>query len=409
MQADLNLKADGGVSHLSIADRLSGSRAGTVSLGRKSRPHETFIQTLLFICGAVSILTTVGIVLVLGNESLNFFTKYGLIEIGRSSTTALSATDTTVTLSEGGSPVLVGQILEIGAEGADEEFTRITGLLDNNTVTVERGVEGTTAVEHEAGATVAIAKRPTVTEFLTNSRWQPQAGEFGIAPLVVGTLVTSLIAMLLAAPIGLGVAIYLSQYASKGLRSVLKPVLEILAGIPTVVYGYFALTFITPLLRSLLGVDNVEIYNKLSAGLAMGIMIIPTISSMSEDALSAVPRTLKEASMGIGGTKFETIVRVLIPAALSGIIAAFILAISRAFGETMIVAVAAGAGPNINPNPLIGGETMTGHIARISTGDLSYGSIDYSSLFAIGLTLFIVTLSFNLLGNFIRNKFREAY
>jgi phosphate transport system permease protein len=192
-------------------------------------------------------------------------------------------------------------------------------------------------------------------------------------------------------------------------RSTLKPILEILAGIPTVVYGYFALTFMTPLLRIVFGQDNVQIYNTASAGLVMGIMILPTISSMSEDALSAVPRSLREASYGLGATRFETIIKVVVPAALSGIIAAFLLGVSRAVGETMIVALAAGAGPNLTFNFFQAAETMTGHIARISGGDLSYNSVDYNSLFAIGLALFVLTLVLNLISRYITRRFREAY
>jgi phosphate transport system permease protein len=223
---------------------------------------------------------------------------------------------------------------------------------------------------------------------------------------------TSLIAMLVAGPLGLGVAVYLSEYASTRVRATLKPILEVLAGVPTVVFGYFALTFVTPLLRALLNQGNTEVvgtYNMASAGLVMGIMIIPTISSISEDALSAVPRSLREASYGLGATRIETIFKVLLPAALSGITAAFILGISRAVGETMIVAIASGAGPNFTINPFAAAETMTGHIARISTGDVSFNSIDYNSLFAIGLTLFVITLVLNLISGAITRRFREVY
>ncbi|MDX2163596.1 MAG: phosphate ABC transporter permease subunit PstC [bacterium] len=253
-------------------------------------------------------------------------------------------------------------------------------------------------------------------EFFTAPRWQPQSGEFGIMPLVSATLMTTFFGMLVAIPLGLGAAIYLSEYAKERTRATLKPILEILAGIPTVVYGYFALTFMTPVLRSLFGQDTVSIYNVSSAGLVMGIMILPTIASMSEDALSAVPRSLREASYGLGATKIETILQVVLPAALSGVIAAFIVGISRAVGETMIVALAAGAGPCIlygaNSNcfqPFGAAETMTGHIVRISGGDLSYNSIDYTSLFAIGLTLFLFTLVLNLISRYITNRFREVY
>lgn len=249
----------------------------------------------------------------------------------------------------------------------------------------------------------------SIIDFFTQTKWQPAIQRIGVLPLVTSTLVTSTIALLVAVPVGLSAAIYLSEYASPRRRSVLKPVLEVLAGIPTVVYGYFALTFMTPLLRSILGQNTIQGYNMLSAGLVMGIMIIPLIASMSEDALSAVPRALREGAFGLGSTKLEVTTRVVLPAALSGIIAAFILAVSRAVGETMIVAIAAGAGPNLTVDPTKAAETMTGYIARISTGDVSYGTLDYNSIFAIGLTLFLMTLVLNMLSRYFVSKFREEY
>ncbi len=246
-------------------------------------------------------------------------------------------------------------------------------------------------------------------EFFTGIKWQPQASQFGILPLVNATLTTTAFAMLIAVPLGLCVAIYLSEYATPRTRNLLKPILEVLAGIPTVVYGYFALTFMTPLLRSIFGRDVVDIYNTASAGIVMGILILPLISSMSEDALSAVPRSLREAAYGLGATKLETAVKVVLPAAISGLAAAFIIGISRAVGETMIVALAAGAGPNLTFNPFKGAETMTGHIVRISGGDLSYDSIDYNSLFAIGILLFLITLGLNIVSQRIVRRFREVY
>ena len=215
--------------------------------------------------------------------------------------------------------------------------------------------------------------------------------------------------MLIAIPLGLSVAIYLSEYASLRARNILKPVLEILAGIPTVVYGYFALTFMTPLLRSIFGRDIVDIYNTASAGIVMGILILPLITSMSEDTLSAVPLSLREAAYAVGATRLETAVQIVVPAAISGIAAAIIIGISRAIGETMIVALAAGAGPNFTFNPFRPAETMTGHIVRISGGDISYGSIDYNSLFAIALVLFFMTLALNLISQKIVRHFREVY
>jgi phosphate transport system permease protein len=269
----------------------------------------------------------------------------------------------------------------------------------------------TIAIVYELGKEAMLFfNNPDVTlaKFLGTAKWQPSIGEFGIWALVSATLTTSAIAISIALPLGLASAVYLSEYASPKARGILKPILEILAGIPTVVYGYFALLFVTPILKNFFG-DAIQVYNMLSAGLVMGIMILPLISSMSEDALSAVPRTLREAAYAMGATKLETSLQIVVPAALSGIGAAVIVGISRAAGETMIVAVASGAGPNFTFNPLQAAETMTGHIARISGGDLSYNSIDYTSLFAIALMLFFVTLALNLISQWIVNRFRERY
>jgi phosphate transport system permease protein len=244
---------------------------------------------------------------------------------------------------------------------------------------------------------------------ITTTEWRPQIGKFGIWPLLNATFMTTLIAMFIAIPLGMAVAIYLSEYAKPRVRNTLKPILEVLAGIPTIVYGYFALTFMTPLLREIFGRDVVQIYNTASAGLVMGILILPLITSMTEDALSAVPRSLREAAFGMGATKLEVALQIVVPAALSGIAAAIIVGISRAIGETMIVAVAAGAGPNFTLNPFEGAETITGHIVRISGGDLSYDSIDYNSIFALGLFLFFVTLVLNLISQTIVRRFREVY
>jgi len=246
-------------------------------------------------------------------------------------------------------------------------------------------------------------------DFLTTTQWSPTIGEYGVIPLLTSTLITSFFAMIIAIPIGLGVAIYLSEYADVKIKKILKPTIEILAGIPTVVYGYFALTFMTPLLRAIFGTDTVQIYNMMSAGLIMGIMILPIFSSMSEDALHAVPLSLREAAYALGGTKFETALKIVVPSALSGIIAAFIISISRAVGETMIVAIAAGSGTAFTFNPFKAAETMTGYIARISGGDIAYDTPDYNSIFAIGLLLFFITLVLNILSRRLSRKYREVY
>ena len=321
MANELRVSTGGGTT---TAKRQPGAE---IDLRRRARPGEQVIQAILFICGAVSIFTTIGIVVVLLREAISFF---ALPEV-------------------------------------------------------------------------------SLIDFFTGTTWQPSIGDFGILPLLNATLVTSLVAMLVAIPLGLGAAIYLSEYATPRMRGRLKPILEVLAGVPTVVYGYFALTFMTPLLRTLFGQDTVQVYNMASAGLVMGVMILPLIASMSEDALTAVPRSLREGAYGLGATRLETAMRVVVPGALSGIIAAFIVGVSRAVGETMIVALAAGSGPNFTFNPFQAAETMTGYIARISGGDVSYGSIDYESIFAVGLTLFVITLIFNIISGYVVRRFREVY
>lgn len=262
--------------------------------------------------------------------------------------------------------------------------------------------------------------RVSLVEFLTTTIWQPQAGAFGIWPLILGTLIISVIAMVVAVPIGLASAIYLSEYASPRVRGFFKPVLEILVGIPTVVYGFFALTFMTPLLRAVLGANVVGFFNVLSAGIVVGILIVPLISSLSEDALSAVPDSLRQAAYALGGSKLEVSTRVVVPAALSGIAAGMVVAMSRAVGETMVVTLAAGASPRNftlgqDPlfgyvlNPFQGAQAMTGYIAITASGDLSYNTIDYNSIFAIGLTLFFMTLGLNSLSRRLVKRFRQAY
>ncbi len=332
MQAQLDVRRK---TDILAAARAVQQTKSTPGLEKHSRGGETVIQTLLLICGTISILTTLGIVIVLGSESLLFF----------------------------------------GADSVGGFFAKLGN-------------------------------------FFTGTLWQPEVGAIGILPLLTATFLTSFIAILVAGPLGLGAAIYLSEYATPRRRATLKPTLELLAGVPTVVYGFFAILTVSPFLRGIFNADGVErmqFQNMLVAGVVMGFMIIPTIASMSEDSLSAVPRALREASYGMGATRLETILKVVVPAALSGFLAAFILGISRAVGETMIVALAAGGGPNFTFNPLQAAETMTGHIVRISGGEISYNSVAYNSLFAIGLTLFILTLILNTISRYITNRFREAY
>jgi phosphate transport system permease protein len=246
-------------------------------------------------------------------------------------------------------------------------------------------------------------------EFLTGTRWTPilKPRSYGVLPLVSGTLLVTVIAAMVALPVGLMTAIFLSEYAADKVRRILKPILEILAGIPTVVYGYFALTFVTPLLQNIF--NDLLVFNALSAGIVMGVMIIPMVSSLSEDAMIAVPRNLREAAYALGATRYEVSLRVVVPAALSGIIAAFIIAISRAIGETMLVTIAAGATPRMALNPLEGVQTMTAYIVQLSLGEAPVGSLEYNTIFAVGLVLFCMTLLMNLLGFWIVRRFREAY
>ena len=249
-----------------------------------------------------------------------------------------------------------------------------------------------------------------ITEFLFTTTWTPLFAnpQYGVLPLVSGTLVITVIAVAVAIPLGLGSAIYLSEYASPRVRKTLKPTLEVLAGIPTVVFGFFALEFVTRLvLRPLF--PGIDLFNALSAGLVMGIMIIPTIASLSEDAMSAVPGGLRDGAYALGATKRQVALRVVIPAALSGIVAAFVLGISRAIGETMIVTVAAGLMPNLSFNPLEGMMTMTSYIAAAASGDVSTGSIEYQSIFAVGMLLFILTFFMNMISIRMVRKFRQVY
>lgn len=308
---------------ITVGDQVSAP----VEFGKWRRRYwnERLIQTFLFLCGILSIFTTVGIVGVLIGETIEFFQVVPLIE------------------------------------------------------------------------------------FLTDTEWTPlfTIKHFGILPLLSGTLLVALGAMLIALPVGLLAAIYLSEYAPERARRIIKPILEILAGIPTVVYGYFALLFITPLLQSIIPIT--EVFNAASASIAIGIMIIPLVSSLSEDAMTAVPRSLREAGYATGATKFEVATQIVVPAALSGIIAASILAISRAVGETMIVAIAAGQQPLLTLNPFQSIETMTAYIVQVSLGDTPQTSFEFKTIFAVGMTLFILTFALNLISHWVMRRFREEY
>jgi phosphate transport system permease protein len=273
-----------------------------------------------------------------------------------------------------------------------------------SSVAITLGIVGTLVYE----SSTFFAHVP-LSDFLTDTLWTPLFANprFGILPLVTGTLVTTGVALAVALPIGTIVAIYLSEFAPVTVREILKPALELLSAVPTVVYGYFALQFVSPLLQSL--IPELPTFNMLSAGIVMGIMIIPYVSSLSEDAMRAVPMSLREGAYALGANKIITALRVVYPAALSGIVASYILAISRAIGETMIVAIAAGMQPNLTLDPTEPAATITAFIVQVSLGDLPHGSIGYQSIFAAGITLFLMTLVFNIIGYILRRRFREVY
>jgi phosphate transport system permease protein len=249
----------------------------------------------------------------------------------------------------------------------------------------------------------------SIFEFLTNPQWTPlfEPRNFGILPLVSGSVLIAVIASIVAIPIGLASAIFLSEYAPDRVRRIIKPILEVLAGVPTIVYGFFALTFVTPILRYF--IPELGFFNALSAGIVVGIMIIPMIASLSEDAMSAVPRAMREGAYALGSTRLEVAIKIVVPAALSGIIASFVLAISRAIGETMIVTIAAGAMSNLTFNPLDQVQTLTAYIVQVSLGDTPYGSISYYTVYAVGMTLFVITFVMNIIANWIAKRFREEY
>jgi phosphate transport system permease protein len=253
----------------------------------------------------------------------------------------------------------------------------------------------------------------SILEFVTETRWTPlfEDAHYGIAPLLTGTFMSTLVALAVAVPLGLLAAIYLSEFADARAREIIKPVLELLAGVPTVVYGYFALLFVTPILQQMLAPFGIRLpgFNLLSAGIVMGLMIVPYIASLSEDALRAVPMSLREGSLAMGATRLETSFRVVFPAALSGVVGAVVLGMSRAVGETMIVAIAGGQQPQIVASPLDQGATVTAFIAQVALGDLPFGSLEYQSIFAAGLALLLLTLAFNFAAFALQRRFREAY
>ncbi|WP_409301696.1 phosphate ABC transporter permease subunit PstC [Peribacillus sp. SCS-155] len=258
--------------------------------------------------------------------------------------------------------------------------------------------------------TFTFFERVSIIEFFTSQKWYPFSSthpSYGIMALISGTLKVTLIAAIVAVPIGIGSAIYLSEYASDKTRRIIKPILEVLAGIPTIVYGFFALTFVTPVLRDLF--PSLETFNAVSPGIVVGIMIIPMIASLSEDAMSSVPNSIREGAFALGATKLETSIKIILPAAISGIMASIVLALSRAIGETMIVTIAGGSSPNFSWDVTSSIQTMTAYIVQVSTGDAGFGTTIYYSIYAVGMTLFVFTLAMNLLAQFISRRFREEY
>jgi phosphate transport system permease protein len=311
-----------------------------------------------------------------------------------------------------GSPAPGG---DIGATLSKRRFKRPTEFVILTGLTLCAAISLVTTV-----LIVAVLVRESLTffeevsfsEFFLETEWQPlfEPVSFGIWELVAGTLLVTFWSLVFAVPLGLATAIYLSEYAHANTRRILKPLLEALAGVPTVVYAYFALTFVTQdVLRPVFGAENVNIFNAMSASIMLAVMILPTIASISEDAMAAVPRDLREAAYGLGSTRLEVAIRVVFPAALSGIIAAILLAIARVVGETMIVAVAAGSTPQLTLNPFEGVQTMTGFMLQVGLGDAARGTVDYQSLFAVAMMLFLITLLFNILAYFFVRRYREEY
>lgn len=296
---------------------------------------------------------------------------------------------------------LSSRLLTYGKEKAVEALLLFSAL---TSVAITVGIVGVLVYE-----SIGFFRQVRLLDFLTDRQWTPLFSEphYGILSLVSGTVVTTVVALAVAIPMGSLIAIYLSEYASRGLREVVKPVLELLSAVPTVVYGYFALLFVTPALQTLW--PELPGFNMLSAGLVIGIMIVPYVSSVSEDAMRAVPVHLREGAFALGATRMQTALRVVFPSALSGITAAYVLGISRAIGETMVVAIAAGMQPTLTWNPLEPAATMTAYIVQVSLGDLPHGSIGYQTIFATGLTLLLMTLLFNIAGHVLKKRYRQVY
>src|SRR5687767_1187929 len=319
--------------------------------------------------------------------------------------TQLDANASILPMPQGiGGPVIPRRLRWKGRTPAEWMIEIILFLSAASSVAITLGIVGVLLYE-----SAGFFKTVPIWDFLTDTQWTPlfDNAHYGILPLVAGTLVTTAVALLVAIPAGTIIAIYLSEYAPHKVREIIKPVLELLSAVPTVVFGYFALMFVTPMLQKIM--PNLPGFNMLSAGLVIGVMIIPYVSSLSEDAMHAVPLALREGSYAMGATRLQTAFKVVLPSALSGVTAAYILGISRALGETMVVAIAAGLQPNFTIDPTQPASTITAFIVQVSLGDLPHASIGYQSIFAAGITLFIMTLLFNILGYILRRRFREVY
>ncbi len=405
------------------------SRAGAASA---SRIFESIIESLLLLAGVSSVIITLGIVVVLLTETLPFFSKqveevalpslngdapYTVTAIRKQAGDSVDKRDVLmeVTAASGQVTQVIthfdGTVRSINAKLGETLDTSLYSASDR--IRLLSDAESATAAD---GARIGIADvtwRVGFLDFFGDTQWTPAFADkrFGIWALISGTIVTTLVAIFVAVPVGTISAIWLSEYCHASFREVIKPVLELLSAVPTVVYGYFALLAITPVLQwlgALVGID-IPGFNMLSAGLVMGVMIIPYVASLSEDAMRSVPMQLREGSYAMGATRVQTATKVILPAAFSGVTAAYILGIARAVGETMIVAIAAGQMPNFTGNPTEAGQTLTAFIVGISKGDTPHDSLEYRTIFVCGLVLLVMTLFFNVTGYLIRKRFREAY
>jgi phosphate transport system permease protein len=377
--------------------------------------RETIIQMVMLACAIFCIFVTAGIVFILSEVGVQFFTDEYFANSG-----LLQRATQNLATQAGLSGSELNDIIRLAVDERPVTFSRIAESIPNVTPEILREAYENLKQTTSTGEKLWLAFTNSVQRFFLDNRWTPlfASKRFGIWPLVNGTMLVSAVAMAVAIPFGLLTAIYLSLYASPRLSSLLRPLVEVLAGIPTVVYGYFALLYISPIIQSIY--PDAPIFNVLSAGLMMGVMIIPTVSSISIDAINAVPRSLLDGAYALGATKMEVILRVVFPAATSGIVASIILGISRAVGETMIVTVAAGQQPvsygdtfwsaiQAAINPLQSMATMTAFIAQVALGDAPAGSIQYKTLYAVGLSLFLMTMAMNVLSQYVSTRFREVY